>query len=86
VLFRSFALFLNLLLENCDSLLHIFRGLVVLLFQFLELLLQISILLGGCARLQKHHNADYCNSGGIESAAHALTHRLLKPRDPSAWY
>jgi len=69
-----------LLLENYNSLLQVFRRLFVLLFQFLELLLQIALLLGGCVCAQKYHNYNYCNPLRIESAKHGLTIRTLKPR------
>jgi len=59
----------------CDSLLQGFRGLFVLLFQFLELLPQVTVLLGGGACVQKDHNRDYSNPFRIESAAHVLTVR-----------
>jgi hypothetical protein len=44
-----------------------------LLFQFLELLLQITLLLGGCACVQKDDNREYCKPFRVESAVHALS-------------
>jgi hypothetical protein len=67
-----FVLCLKLPLENSDSLLQVFRGLFVVLFQLLQLLLQITLLLGGCGCAQKCHNHDYCYPFRIESAKHVL--------------
>src|SRR5215472_18262707 len=71
-MFCRFVLLLNLLLKICDSLLHVFRGLFVLLFQFLELLLETTVLLGRRQCWQKHHSCAYRNPFGLESATHAL--------------
>jgi len=76
-LFCDFVLFLNLLLECCDSLLHVFRRLFVLLFQIVELLIQVNTMLGGYERGQKHYNHDYRDPIRFESAAHALD--MLSP-------
>jgi len=62
---------LDLLLENRYSLLQVFRSLFVLLFQLLQLLLQICLLLSGCVCAQKYHSENYCNPLRIESARHA---------------
>jgi len=72
-------LVLDLLLECGDSLLQVFRGLFVLLFQLLQLLLNVTLLLSGGAGVQKSYHCDYDNNScGIEGATHALI--LRSPR------
>ena len=74
-----FVLRLNLPLENSDSLLQVFRGLFVLLFQLLELLLQItSCWADACAR---RSTITTTTATPFELKAPSMCRSALKPRD-----